>query len=157
MMRGRRLALAFLALGSPAVLGACWWAGPRGEVVFALLVVAFPLALIALGATRRGRLGPLRLPLVALGLILEGSLVALLLLRGRVEELPWVGGLPLVAAIQVYCMALLPLGLVVLAYALTFESFTLRSEDLDRLRRSLGRPDDEDRAAPPGAASSDEE
>lgn len=156
-MRGRRLALAFLALASPAVLGACWWAGPWGEIVFALLVVAFPVALIVLGAAQRGRLGPLRLPLVALGLILEGSLIALLLLRGRIEALPWVGGLPLVAAIQVYCMALLPLGLVALAYALTFESFTLRPEDLDRLRRSVGRPDDEDGTAPPGAVPGGEE
>lgn len=137
-MRSDRAALLFLAVASPAVLATFWVAGPVGEIVFALLATAFPVALIALGAARRGRLGPLRLPLLVLTLILEGSVVAMLAVRGRVLELPWVAGLPLAAAIQLYGMWLAPLALVALAYALTFDGFTLRREDLERLRRSIG-------------------
>ncbi len=62
----------------------------------------------------------------------------MLLLRGRVLEAPWAAGLPLAAAIQLYGMWLAPLALVALAYALTFESFALRGEDLERLRRRFG-------------------
>ena len=143
-MPPHRLALAFLAAASPAVLAAFWLGGPVGEVAFALLGTGFPIALIVLGAARRGRLGPLRLPLLLLTLILEGAVVAMLLARGRLAELPWVGGLPLAAAVQLYGMWLAPLALVALAYALTFESFTLREEDLERLRRAVGRTAPED-------------
>ena len=114
----------------------CFWLGGRAsEVVFATLAVAFPVALAAVGASRRGRLGPLAVPLVALLVILEASVLAMLALRGRLEELPWLWGLPLPAAIELYGMWLLPLALVALAYALTFDSFTLRADDLERLRR----------------------
>ncbi len=131
----RRAALAFLALSSPAILLAFAAGTPAGEVAFALLAVAFPVALIALGAQRRGALGPLRWPLAALVLILEACVVAMLLLRGSVLTAPWLGGLPLAAAVQFYGLFLLPLALVSLAYAWTFERFGLRQEDLDELRR----------------------
>ncbi len=143
----RRFALAFLALSSPAILLAFVAGTPAGEVAFALLAVAFPVALIAFGALRRETphlspsgetQGPLLWPLAALVLILESCVVAMLALRGSIQTAPWLGGLPLAAAVQVYGFFLLPLGLVSFAYAWTFERFGLRQEDLDDLRRRFG-------------------
>lgn len=134
----RRAALFFLACSSPALLLAFATGTPAGDVAFALLGTAFPVALIALGAQRRGSLGPLLWPLVALLLILEAAFVVMLALRGGVLTSPWVGGLPLATAVQFYGLFLLPLVLVSLAYAWTFERFGLRQEDLDELRRRFG-------------------
>ncbi len=134
----RRAALAFLACSSPAMLLIFAAGTPAGEVAFALLAVAFPVALIALGAQRRGSLGPLLWPLAALLVILEAAIVAMLALRGGVLTWPWLGGLPLATAVQFYGLFLLPLVLVSFAYAWTFERFGLRQEDLDELRRRFG-------------------
>jgi len=135
MAMAKRAALSFLAVASPLILLSFFVPGPAGPLVFAVLSVAFPVALIVLGAARQGRLGPLLVPVVALLLILEGAVLGMLALRGQVMEAPWLGGLPLAAAIQLYGMWLLPLTLVALAYALTFDSFTLTDEDLSRFRR----------------------
>ncbi len=143
----RRAALAFLACSSPAMLLAFAAGTPAGDVVFALLGAAFPVALIALGAQRHGSLGPLLWPLAVLLLILEAAIVTMLALRGGVLTSPWFGGLPLAAAVQFYGLFLLPLVLVSLAYAWTFERCGLRQEDLDELRRRFGS----------GAASGDQE
>ncbi len=131
----RRAALAFLAGSSPVLLLTFVVGTPAGEAVFALLAMAFPVALIALGAQRHGSLGPLRWPLAVLLLILEAGIVTMLALRGSILTAPWLGGLPLAAAVQFYGLFLLPLGLVAFAYAWTFERFSLRQEDLDELRR----------------------
>ena len=131
----RRLALAFLAISSPLILLTFIVGTAAGEVLFAFLGMAFPVALIVLGGHRCGHLGPLLWPLVALLLILEGCVVAMLALRGQILDAPWLGGLPLATAVQVYGLFLLPLLLVALAYAWTFESFGLRQADLDELRR----------------------
>ncbi len=111
---------------------------PAGEVLFALLAVAFPVALIALGAQRHGSLGPLVWPLATLLFILEVGFAAMLVLRGSIATAPWLGGLPLAAAVQFYGLFLLPLVLVSFAYAWTFERFGLRQKDLDELRRRFG-------------------
>ena len=115
-----------------------------GDLLFAALAMAVPVALIALGAQRRGRLGPLLWPLVALLMILEGCVFAMLWLRGSVLTAPWIGGLPLAAAVQFYGLFLAPMALVSLAYAWTFDRFGLRQEDLDDLRRRFenGASDD---------------
>ncbi len=111
---------------------------PAGDVLIVLLSVAFPVALIALGVQRRGSLGPLLWPLTGLLLILEAGFAAMLMLRGSVLTAPWVGGLPLATAVQFYGLFLLPLVLVSLAYAWTFDRHGLRQEDLDELRRRFG-------------------
>ncbi len=134
----RRVALAFLALSSPAMLLALVAGTLAGEVIFTLLAAAFPVALSALGAQRHGSLGPLLWPLAALLLILEAGMVAMLVLRGSILTAPWLGGLPLAMAVQVYGLFLLPLALVSLAYAWSFERFGLRREDLDELRWRFG-------------------
>jgi len=131
----KRLALLATAAASPLVLISFFLPGVAGELTFAVLAVALPVTLIAVGAARGGRLGPLAAPLLVLLVLLESSVLAMLALRGRVTDLPWILGLPLPAAIQLYVMWLLPLGLVALVYALTFDRFTLTEADLDRLRR----------------------
>jgi hypothetical protein len=94
-----------------------------------------PVALSALGAARRGRLGrPLAVALAALLAILAGSFLVLFLLRGRLLDGPWIAGLPLAPAVLLGGIWLLPLALVGLAYALTFERHGLTEEDLARLR-----------------------
>lgn len=134
----KRIALAFLALGAPLILATSLWDVEHGEVVFSFVAVAFPIALIALGAERRGTLGPLGRPLVALAVYYEACVGGMLLLRGHVGEGPWLLGLPLATAIQVYGVFVLPLLFVSFLYARTFERFGLRREDLDALRRRFG-------------------
>ena len=136
----KRAALVFLAVSSPLVLLTFLVESAAGEVLFAVLAMAFPVALIVLGAQRRGRLDGLLWPLAALLLILEACVGAMLALRGQVLVAPWLLGLPLAAAVQVYGLFFLPLLLVSVAYARTFETFTLRQDDLDDLRRRFESP-----------------
>lgn len=116
------------------------------EILFALVAAAWPVAFIALGADRPGGLGPLRWVLLALLAILLASVGGLLAARGGVREDPWVLGLPLATAIEVYGIFLLPLPLVSFAYALTFDRFGLDEAELAELRRRFGN-------SPPGGAS----
>ena len=131
----QRAILAFLAISSLLILATFLVGGPLAEGLFSVLAVTFPVALIALGAQREGRLGPLLWPVISLAVILVTCMVAMLMLRGQILDRPWFGGWPLATAIQVYGVFLLPLGVVSLAYAWTFESFGLRQDDLDALRR----------------------
>lgn len=109
-------------------------AGPA----FALAAAGLPMALIAL-AVRRDRPGAgLGLALAGLLVLLVGGLGALVALRGRVEELPWPGGVPLVAAILLGGLWLLPLLLTTALYAATFDRHGLATADLERLRRGRG-------------------
>ncbi|MCU0235317.1 MAG: hypothetical protein MUE90_14955, partial [Thermoanaerobaculales bacterium] len=86
---------------------------------------------------RLGGLGP---PLALLLVLLEASVAGMLLLRGRVADGPWIGGLPAAAALMVYGLWLAPLVVVALAYALCFDRAGLRTEDLDELARRFREP-----------------
>ena len=127
-----RPALALLALAALATLiGSCWgsvWLSALGGALF-------PVALIALGAARAGRLGPLKIPLLLLGLVLGGVLATLLLLP---DGGPDAGPLPLGTALMLFVLIPVPLVLVSWAYAATFDRWFLREEDLERIRR-LGK------------------
>ncbi len=136
----KQAALAFVAAAAPLILVSFWLAGGVGELLFGLLAAAFPVALIFVGASRKGRVGPLLFPLLLLLVVLEASVLAMLALRGRVLEGLWLAGLPLAAAVQLYAMWLGPLVLVSLVYALTFDSFNLTEKDLDRIRRAGETP-----------------
>ena len=127
-----RITLGFLTIASPVLLLTCG-VGRAGEIVFAVLTMAFPFALIAIGARSRGGRG--RLPLILGGLLAwyEICLVALLVSRGGTG--PWILGLPFGAAVQVYGLFVLPLLWVPLTYALTFDRYGLDREALADLRR----------------------
>lgn len=135
----RRLSLAMLAISSPLMLLTFLVPVPFGDAVFALLAAVFPVALMMLGAQRAGRVPKvLSLLFALLGGFLVLCMAALLLLRGGLEEGPWLGGLPLAAAIELYGLFLVPLPIVIYAYAATFDRFALRDEDLTDLRRRFG-------------------
>ena len=125
---GARIAV---AAASFAALLALVAGGRWAEWTFAAAAVVFPVALSALGASRRGRLGrPLLLPLAGLLTFLAGSFFLLFLLRGHLADGPWIAGVPLAPAVLLVGVWLLPLALVGLAYAL----------DLREPRRGRGRP-----------------
>ena len=133
----RRLALAALAVASLLVLSLCLIGGGPAEVAFAVLAMAFPSALMLLGTARSsGRASAAAGPIVALLVLLEASLAGMLLFRGEVSTGPWLLGLPIATAIQLYGIFLLPLALVVVGYALTFDSVEVSEDDLERLRRA---------------------
>lgn len=129
-----RLALATLAAAGPALLVAPFVPGPVGAVALAVTSAALPVALMALGAARRGRLGPVGPALAALFVLLCGALLILLALSGRGADAPRWSGFPLAAWVQLGVLLLAPLPLVGLAYALTHDRWTGPSpEDLRRL------------------------
>jgi hypothetical protein len=108
-----------------------------------LLALGIPIALGAimiLGAARGRRgVGPLKIPfafVVATLMIGFGAALALPATEGALSKL-WLG-LPARAAIVIYGVGLLPIVVLPIAYALTFETQTLSYEDVERVRQ-LGR------------------
>jgi hypothetical protein len=103
-----------LALGIPAALG----------------------AIMILGAVRGARgIGALKFPFAFVILVLAVGFGAALLLPasdGALSRL-WLG-LPARAAIVIYGVGLLPIIILPVAYAMTFEEMTLSAEDLERVR-----------------------
>lgn len=114
--------------------------GPVAATLFALGAVAFPVALIKLGTRRDGdsdrRLTSVLLVLLA---ILELSVVGVLALSGGSgAETTAAAGVPWASIVQIVGLWLLPLPVVALAYALTFDRSGVREDDLESLRRRYG-------------------
>ena len=139
----KRGALLFLAVAALAILGASFVGGPVSSTLLLLFAAGFPLALIVLGASRGGRLGRAAVPIALLLLLVEGSFVALLVARGRVLDGPWIAGLPIAAAIQLYGLFVLPLAVTSIGFALAFRDFDVADGELERLR-ALGPGRDEE-------------
>ena len=131
----QRLALVVLAAAALLILGLSFVGGAFGPIGFAILAVAFPFALMTLGAAQRGRLGGAVVPIMLALAIIELSLVVMLAFRGRVPDGPWIGGLPLAAAFQIYGIFLVPLAITALGFALTFRRFDVDEKELERLRK----------------------
>ena len=89
-----------------------------------------------LGATRGDRgVGPLKIPFgfVILMLVIGfGAALTLPATEGPLSRL-WLG-LPARAAIVIYGIGLLPIFVLPIAYALTFDTQTLSAEDVERVR-----------------------
>ena len=119
-------AAAFLPGGAPA--WAPW-----------LLALGIPIALGAimiLGAARgRMGIGPLKYPFAFVVAVLAIGFCAALALPATESALSrlWLG-LPARAAIVIYGIGLLPIIVLPVAYALTFEAQTLSAEDVERVR-----------------------
>jgi len=124
-----RSALLALSLSAAAALLAFCVDAPALRWVAALAVTTFPVALIALGAARGGRLNGLRAPLLVLWIVLSGGFLVLLALP---HDGPEVFGLPFGMALMLFVLVPVPFVLVCWAYASRFE---LRDEDLEKLRR----------------------
>ena len=152
----RRAALMALIAGILAI--AIGYAGaflPGGTPGWApwLLALGIPTtlgAIMILGAARgQTGIGPLKYPFAFVVAVLAIGFCAALVLPATESPLTnlWLG-LPLRAAIVVYGIGLLPIIVLPVAYALTFETQTLSAEDVERVRvlaqeniaRSEGRP-----------------
>lgn len=118
---------------------------PNGAPVWApwLLALGIPSALggiMVLGAAReRGGVGRLAIPFAFVIVTLTaGFCLALGLPPNEGPASTLFLGLPLRAAIVVYGIGLMPIVVLPVAYALTFETQTLNSEDVERVKE-LGR------------------
>jgi hypothetical protein len=129
----RRLSLVFLATASPVMLALFFMPWRGAGIVFSLLVMGYPVALITVAVGRRRGLGPLGIPLLALLVFLVACTIGMLVLRGQVLEGPWFGGLPAAAAIQLYGLFLVPLIPIALVFALTSDWFGLERDALEGL------------------------
>jgi hypothetical protein len=128
----RTFALVLLALAALASLAAFGLGSPAAPWLAAFGGATFPVALIALGAVRRGRLGGLWIPLGALWLLLAGGLTAVLALPAGGPD---IAGLPLATALMIFVLVPIPLLGLGLLYAVSFDRLGVREEDLDRMRR----------------------
>jgi hypothetical protein len=129
-------ASAFLPGGAP---GWAAWAMALGTAV--MMVAA-----TALGAARPGGLGPLRIPFALTFLILAGGFALALSLPAEAPGAALILGLPVRAAVVLLGVGLLPLLVLPVAYAMTFDAMTLSEADLERVRRAARE------AQAPGAA-----
>lgn len=141
MTHTRTLALSAL-VGATLLIGVAYgsvlltghtpsWA-PWGFLIGTATVM---LATIVLGAARsRGGVGRLAIPFAAIYLLLLVGFGAALVMPAETgPDTPLWLGLPPRAAIVLYGIGILPLFLLPLAYALTFDSMTLSEEDLARV------------------------
>jgi hypothetical protein len=138
----RRAALVALFIGIAAIAAGYVTAFSTGGApswAAWLLALGIPVALAAimiLGAARGRRgIGPLKIPFAFVALVLVigfGAALALPATEGPLSTL-WLG-LPARAAIVIYGVGLLPIVVLPIAYALTFETQTLSAEDVERVR-----------------------
>lgn len=138
----RRAALVALFIGIAAIAAgyaAAFSTGGTPGWAAWLLALGIPVALAAimiLGAARGRRgIGPLKIPFAFVALVLVigfGAALALPATEGPLSTL-WLG-LPARAAIVIYGVGLLPIVVLPIAYALTFETQTLSAEDVERVR-----------------------
>ncbi len=118
---------AFLPGGAPAWAN---WLLAMG------IAVALPATMV-LGAERNGRIGKLAIPFAFVFLVIAGGFgLALALPASEGPGASLWFGLPVRAAIILYGIGLLPVLIVPVAYALTFDEMTLSEDDLERVRRA---------------------
>lgn len=136
-----RLAVGALFLGTLAIAAAYASAfRPGGAPAWAAwaMAIGVPLDLVAtmvLGAAQRGRVpAPMLAAFALVGALLIGGFALALALPGDLgaAEPLWLG-LPRRAAVIVYGVGLLPVLVLPVVYALTFDAETLRPEDLARV------------------------
>lgn len=108
-----------------------------------LLALGIPVslgAIMILGAARgRTGIGPLKLPFLFVVAVLAIGFCAALALPATESPLSklWLG-LPARAAMVIYGIGFLPILVLPVAYALTFDTQILSSEDVERVR-AMGR------------------
>jgi hypothetical protein len=119
-------ASAFLAGGA-----AVWAPWAMGVGTAAMMVAA-----TALGAARPAGLGPLKIPFALTFLILAGGFALALSLPAGGASPTLFLGLPARAAVILLGVGLLPLLVLPVAYAATFDAMTLSDADLERVRRA---------------------
>ena len=130
------VAIAIAYVAALATSGASQWA----PWIAAIAIPSSLTAIMILGAIRGDRgIGPLKMPFLFVALILILGFVAALALPATESAGSRLFlGLPLRAAVIIYGIGLLPIIVLPVAYALTFETQTLSAEDVERVRE-LGR------------------
>ena len=103
-----------------------------------LLAIGIPAALgaiMALGATRGTRgLGSLKLPFAFVFVVLATGFCLALAIQVTGNAEPIILGLPIRAAVVIYGIGLLPIIILPVAYAITFDTQTLSEGDIARVR-----------------------
>jgi len=137
----RRTALAGLVAGTLSIAagyGSAFLPGPPpGWAAWALGIgsSAVMVASMALGAVREGKgVGRLAWSFAFVFVVLAGGFCTVMLLPPETPASPLFVGLPLRAAIVLIGIGLLPLLVLPVAYALTFDEMTLSEDDLERVR-----------------------
>jgi amino acid transporter len=166
----KRLALMLFALAIALIAvayGSAFLPGPPPPWAAWLLAAGTCLSLVsmmAVGAARNGRIdGRLTAAFGLVLLLVGGGFGALLALPPASPGDPslWLG-LPPRAAVLLYGIGVLPFFIVPVAYAWTFDAFTLSEADLDRVRSAAkgwkaeaaaGEPDGRARSAAAGGAA----
>jgi hypothetical protein len=114
-------------LPGPPPAWAAWALGTGSSLVM--------VASMALGAVRPGKgVGNLKWAFAFVFVVLAGGFAAVMLLPAEAPGAPLYFGLPLRAAIILVGIGLLPLLVLPMAYALTFDEMTLSEDDLARVR-----------------------
>jgi hypothetical protein len=132
------LLVSALLIGA-AYAGALVTGGVPAWAPWALMVgtSAIMIAMMVLGASRgRSGVGKLALPFALMFVVLVAGFGAALLMPADGPGATLWFGLPPRAAVVLYGIGVLPLFVLPLAYALTFESLTLSEADLERVRRA---------------------
>ncbi len=138
----RRAARVTLVVATCAIAGGYAAAFvPGGTPTWApwLLAIGIPLALggiMALGAARGSTgIGKLKVPFLFVFVVLTAGFCLALGLPANesADSTLWLG-LPARAAIVIYGIGLLPIVVLPVAYALTFDTQTLSQADIDRVR-----------------------
>jgi len=123
------IALAYASAFAPPAIAA---AGPW------LMAVALPVCLVAVmtfGAVRDGKsLGAMALPFAVVFVLVTGGFLLALALSPDTVRGPFWFGLPRRAAVILLGVGLLPLFVLPIVYALTFDALTLSDEDVARVR-----------------------
>lgn len=128
------LGVASVAIPAVSFVEAAW-----AQWVFALLALGFPVALMAIGAARGGRVGWLGGVFVGLLALLIASGVVILSSAGAESHAGGWRGLPTSFVVFALGVWLVPFVLTIAAYARSFERFGVSTDDLERLRRAAGR------------------
>lgn len=134
------------------------WAGGIGSWLMVLGTAGSLVSAMALGAARDGRLGVLGPLFLFVFLVLAGGFGAALATGSPSGgDAVLFLGLPSGAALILYGVGLVPLTVVPLAYALTFDRMTLDSEDWERIREVArnGGTDGDGRGGGDGRARGD--
>lgn len=150
----KRLAL-LVIFGSMLVVGAGYLSAylpggtPRlATFAFALATASMMTAILVLGAARRGRaLGALRWVFAFTFAVMAIGFCAALIPSVADSDKLWLG-LPAGAATILYVVGLLPMLVLPIAYAVTFERVTMDDAELQELRDRLAalRPESADDA-----------
>ena len=127
-----KLSLITLTLFSVALLLAFRWDNSVSHWLVALIVMSFPIALMVLAISRRAEWRIAMPALVFIWFVLNGSVAVMLVSE---DAAPSFIGLPIGILVMVVGLWLVPIVVLGLGYALSFDRLVLRQEDQAWLER----------------------